>query len=55
MGHHIAFSAEGEINRHDSGTEFDAFADNRMVVGQVVKIYIETEVLEAREPAGTTA
>src|SRR5579859_1675102 len=55
MGHRIAFSAEGEINRHDFGMEFDAFADNRMVVGQEVKIYIETEVLEARAPAGSTA
>jgi polyisoprenoid-binding protein YceI len=55
MGHRVAFSAEGEINRHDFGMEFDAFADNRMVVGQEVKIFIETEVVEVRAPVGITA
>ena len=50
MGHRVAFSAEGEINRHDFGMEFDMFADNRMVVGQEIKIFIETEVVEVKAP-----
>jgi polyisoprenoid-binding protein YceI len=55
MGHRIAFSAEGEVNRHDFGMEFDMLADNRLVVGQEVKIFIETEVVEVKEPAATAS
>ena len=50
MGHRIAFSSEGEINRHDFGMEFDMLADNRLVVGQDVKIFIETEIVEVKDP-----
>jgi polyisoprenoid-binding protein YceI len=55
MGHRIAFSAEGEIDRHDFGMEFDALADNRLVVGKEVKIYIETEVVEVKDPVAAMA
>ena len=55
MGHRIAFSAEGEINRHDYGMEFDMLADNRLVVGQEVKIFIETELVERQAPAATAS
>jgi len=55
MGHRVAFSAEGEINRHDFGMEFDMLADNRLVVGQEVKIFIETEVVEVKDPANAGA
>ena len=55
MGHRIAFSAEGEINRHDFGMEFDMLADNRLVVGQEVKIFIETEVVEVKNPVNAGA
>ena len=55
MGHRIAFSAEGEINRHDFGMEFDMLADNRLVVGQEVKIFIETEVIEVKDPVTASA
>jgi len=46
MGHRVAFSAEGEINRHDFGMEFDMLADNRIVVSREIKVAIETEVVE---------
>ena len=46
MGHRVAFSAEGEINRHDFGMEFDMLADNRIVVSREIKVMIETEVVE---------
>ena len=55
MGHRIAFSAEGEINRHDFGMEFDMLADNRLVVGQEVKIFIESEVVEVKDPVPASA
>ena len=57
MGHRVAFSAEGEINRKDFGMEFDMLADNRLVVGHEIKIFVETEVVEVKEqvPAVGTA
>src|SRR5207253_9502916 len=56
MGHRIAYSAEGEINRKDFGMEFDMLADNKLVVSHEIKIYIEMEVLEQKEqPAAPAA
>ena len=46
MGHRVAFSAEGQINRKDFGMEFDVLADNRLVVSHDIKIFVETEVVE---------
>jgi polyisoprenoid-binding protein YceI len=54
MGHRIAYSAEGEINRKDFGMEFDMLADNRLVVSHEIKVFIEIEVVE-RVPAETAA
>lgn len=51
MGHRVAYSAEGEINRKDFGMEFDMLADNRLVVGHEIKLYIELEVVEVKEEA----
>jgi polyisoprenoid-binding protein YceI len=48
MGHRIAYSAEGEINRKDFGMEFDMLADNRLVVSHEIKLYIEIEVVEQK-------
>ncbi len=48
MGHRIAYSAEGEINRKDFGMTFDMLADGRLIVGNEVKIGIEVEVVEQR-------
>jgi polyisoprenoid-binding protein YceI len=46
MGHRIAYSAEGEINRKDFGMTFEALADGRLIVGNEVKIEIEGELVE---------
>jgi len=48
MGHRIAYSAEGEINRKDFGMEFDMLADNRLVVSHEIKLYVEMEVVEVQ-------
>ena len=55
MGHRVAFSAEGQINRKDFGMEFDMLADNRLVVSHEIKIFIETEVVEVKEPVAAAA
>ena len=55
MGHRVAFSAEGQINRKDFGMEFDMLADNRLVVGHEIKIYIEVEVVEKAPVGAATA
>lgn len=46
MGHRVAYSAEGEIDRKDFGMTFDMFADGKLIVGREIKIMIETEVVE---------
>src|SRR5215469_8434596 len=55
MGHRVAYSAEGQINRKDFGMEFDMLADNRLVVGHEIKIFIEAEVVEQALVAAATA
>jgi polyisoprenoid-binding protein YceI len=55
MGHRVAYSAEGQINRKDFGMEFDMFADNRLVVGHEIKIAVETELVEQEAPVAATA
>jgi polyisoprenoid-binding protein YceI len=58
MGHRVAYSAEGQINRKDFGMEFDMLADNRVVVSHEIKLFIELEVLEqvpAQAAAGTAS
>jgi polyisoprenoid-binding protein YceI len=48
MGHRVAFSAEGQINRKDFGMEFDMLADNRLVVSHEIKVYVEAEMVEVK-------
>ena len=48
MGHRVAFSAEGQINRKDYGMEFDMLADNRLVVSHEIKLYVEAELVEQK-------
>jgi polyisoprenoid-binding protein YceI len=48
MGHRVAFSAEGQINRKDFGMEFDMLADNRLVVSHEIKLYVEAELVEQK-------
>ena len=49
MGHRIAYSAEGEINRKDFGMTFDMLADGRFVVSNEIKIMVELELVEQKE------
>ena len=49
MGHRIAYSAEGQINRRDFGLTLNMMLDGKMVVGQDVKIMIELELVEQKE------
>jgi polyisoprenoid-binding protein YceI len=49
MGHRMAFSAEGEIDRKDFGLTMNMLVDGRWVVGDEVKIAIELELLEQKE------
>src|SRR4051794_14812538 len=56
MGHRVAFSAEGEINRKDFGLTMNMLVDGRWVVGDDVKIAIELELVEQqREAAAATS
>jgi len=48
MGHRVAYSAEGQINRKDFGLTMDMMLDGRFVVGNEVKIMIEVEAVEQK-------
>lgn len=46
MGHRIAYSAEGQINRKDFGLTFNMVLDGKMIVSNEVQIMIEGEFVE---------
>ncbi len=50
MGHRVAYSAEGQINRRDFGLTRNMMLDGRWVVGEEVKIMIEVELVEQKQP-----
>ena len=54
MGHRIAYSATGKINRKDFGLSFNMILDGRLVVSEEIQIMIEGELVEQREEAATT-
>jgi polyisoprenoid-binding protein YceI len=49
MGHRIAYSAEGQINRKDFGLTANMILDGKMVVGEKVQIFIEGEFVEQKQ------
>ena len=51
MGHRVAYSAEGQIDRKDFGMEFDMLADNRLIVSHEIKLFVESEVVEQQVAA----
>lgn len=51
MGHRMAYTAEGEINRKDYGLTFNMMLDGRWIVSDEVKINIELELVEKKEAA----
>jgi polyisoprenoid-binding protein YceI len=46
MGHRIAYSAEGQINRKDFGLTFNMMLDGKFIVSDEVQIMIEGEFVE---------
>lgn len=56
MGHRIAYSAEGQINRKDFGLTFNVMLDGKWVVSDEIQIMIEGEFVEQKQeqPAGST-
>ena len=55
MGHRVAYSGEGEINRKDFGMSFDMLADGKVIVAHEIKLQIEAEVVEVPEAAAAGA
>ena len=54
MGHRLAYSAEGEINRKDFGLTTNMLVDGRWIVGDEVKINVELELVERKQEAAAT-
>lgn len=54
MGHRMAYSAEGQINRKEFGLTLDMMLDGRFVVSNQINITIELELVEQKQeqPAG---
>jgi polyisoprenoid-binding protein YceI len=50
MGHRIAYSAGGQINRKEFGLSFNMMLDGRFVVSDEIQIMIEGELVE-QQPA----
>ena len=55
MGHRIAYSAEGQVNRKDFGMTFNMMLDGKWIVSDEVQIMIEGEFVEQKQEqsAGT--
>lgn len=54
MGHRIAYSASGQINRKEFGLSFNMMLDGRFVVSDEIPIMIEGELVE-QQPAEATS
>jgi polyisoprenoid-binding protein YceI len=52
MGHRIAYSATGQINRKEFGLSFNMMLDGRFVVSDEIQIILEGELVE-QQPAET--
>ena len=48
MGHRIAYSAQGKINRRDFGMSFNAVLDGKFVVSNEIDLFIEGEIVEQK-------
>jgi polyisoprenoid-binding protein YceI len=53
MGHRMAYSAEGEIDRKDFGLTFNMMLDGRWIVSDEIKINVEVELVEKKEEAAS--
>jgi polyisoprenoid-binding protein YceI len=56
MGHRIAYSAEGQINRRDFNMTFSALLDGKLIVSNEILLLIEGEIIEQKQESasGTT-
>jgi polyisoprenoid-binding protein YceI len=55
MGHRIAYSAQGKINRKEFGLSFNMMLDGKFVVSDEIQIMIEGELVEQKETAETAS
>jgi polyisoprenoid-binding protein YceI len=55
MGHRIGYNGQTTINRKDFGLNFNAMLDGRFVVSDEIKIMLEGELVEQKDPAETPA
>jgi polyisoprenoid-binding protein YceI len=55
MGHRIAYSAQGQINRKEFGLSFNMMLDGKFVVSDEIQIMIERELVEQKEEAKTAS
>lgn len=46
MGHRIAYSGEGRVNRKDFGMNFNPVLDGKFVVSDEIQILLEGEIIE---------
>lgn len=51
MGHRIAYSATGKLNRKDYGLSFNMMLDGKFVVSDEIQIMIEGELVEQQQTA----
>jgi len=51
MGHRIAYSAQGQLNRKEYGLSFNMVLDGKFVVSDEIQIMIEGELVEQKETA----
>ncbi len=51
MGHRIAYSAAGKLNRKDYGLSFNMMLDGKFVVSDEIQIMIEGELVEQQQTA----
>ncbi len=49
MGHRIAYSASGQINRKDFGMTFNMMLDGKWIVSDEIQIMIEGELVEQKD------
>lgn len=49
MGHRIAYSATGKLNRKDYGLSFNMMLDGKFVVSDEIGVFIEGELVEQQQ------
>jgi polyisoprenoid-binding protein YceI len=55
MGHRMAYSAEGKINRTDFGLSFNMMLDGKWIVSDEIQINVEVELVEQKEEVAAAA